>query len=137
MYQNKFVQFSRLIAQGLGTNGKYIRYASVRFLFFKLTQTALQKIKKSIHPIHSNCAFTKIEAVLIDVYESFYKNEGIWEEKKQKITQLILILFHLKLNSKHLTTIIHLFRQENSNNNNFRFILMAAHVKMSSLLPKQ
>ena len=61
--------------------------------------------------------------------ESFYKNEGIWEEKKQKITQLILILFHLKLNSKHLKTIIHSFRQENSNNNNFRFILMAAHVK--------
>ena len=63
-------------------------------------------------------------------YESFYKNEGIWEEKKQKKkTQLILILFHFKLNSKHLTTIIHSFRQENSNNNNFRFILMAAHVK--------
>ena len=64
-------------------------------------------------------------------YESFYKNEGIWEEKKQKkITQLILIFFfHLKLNPKHLTTIIHSFRQENSNNNNFRFMLMAAHVK--------
>ena len=67
MYQNHFVQFSRLGAQGLGTNGKYIRYASFRFFFFKLTQPALQKIK-SIHLIRSNGAFTKIEAVLIDVY---------------------------------------------------------------------
>ena len=70
--------------------------------------------------------------------ESFYKNEGIWEEKKaKKKLQLILILFHLKLNSKHLTTFMHSFRQENSNNDNFRFILMAAHVKMPSLLPQQ
>ena len=68
MYQNHFVRFSRLGAQGLGTNGKYIRYASFRFVFFKLTQPALQKIKKSIHLICSNCGFTKIEAVLIDVY---------------------------------------------------------------------
>ena len=64
-----------------------------------------------------------------EVSESFYKIEGIWKEKSKKITQLILILFHLKLNSKHLTTIIHSFRQENSNNYNFRFILMAVHVK--------
>ena len=68
MYQNHFLHFSRLGEQGLGTNGKYIRYASVRFLFFKLTQPAFQKIKKSIHSIRSNCASTKIEAVLIDVY---------------------------------------------------------------------
>ena len=64
MYQ----KFSRLCAQGLGTNGKYIRYASFRYFFFKLTQPALQKIKKSIHSIRSYCAFTKIKAVLIDVY---------------------------------------------------------------------
>ena len=63
------------------------------------------------------------------VYEPFYKNEGIWEEKCKKITHLILILFHLKLNSKNLNTIIHSFKQENSNNNNFWFILMAAHAK--------
>ena len=49
--------------------------------------------------------------------------------KNNKNNTAILILFHLKLNSKHLTTIIHSFRQENSNNNNFRFILMAAHIK--------
>ena len=35
--------------------------------FFKLPQPALQKIK-NIHTIPSNCAFTKTEAVLIDVY---------------------------------------------------------------------
>ena len=88
MYQNHFVQFSRLFlwalgmgyvnllwhslslpynyfgAQGLGTNGKCIRYASFRFVSFKLTQPALQKISLN----RSNCAFTKIEAVLIDVY---------------------------------------------------------------------
>ena len=53
-----------------------------------------------------------------------------WEKKNtKKISQLNLILFHFKLNSKHLTTKIHSFRQENSNNDNFRFILMAAHVK--------
>ena len=57
------------------------------------------------------------------------KEFGRKKAKKKKITQLIFILFHLKLNSNHLTTIIHSFRQENSNNNNFRFILMAAHVK--------
>ena len=71
----------------------------------------------------------KVDLVNANVYESLYKNEGIWEEKSKKITQLILILFHLKLNSKHLTTIIHSLRQENSNNNNCRFILMAANVK--------
>ena len=51
------------------------------------------------------------------------------KKSKKKITQLILIHFHLKLNSNHLSTIIHSFRQENFNNNNFRFILMVAHVK--------
>ena len=71
----------------------------------------------------------KTEGFLEKVSESFYKNEGIWEEKSKKRTQLILILFHLKLNSKQLTTIIHSFRQENSNKNNFRFILTAAHIK--------
>ena len=57
------------------------------------------------------------------------KMKEFGRKKSKKITKLILILFHLKLNPKHLTTIIHSFRQENSNNNNFRFILMAAHVK--------
>ena len=57
------------------------------------------------------------------------KMKEFGREKSKEITQLILILFHFKLNSKHLTTIIHSFRQENSNDNNFRFILMAAHVK--------
>ena len=58
------------------------------------------------------------------------KMKEFGRNESKKITQLILILFHLKLNSKHITTIIHSFGQENSNNNNFRFILMAAHVKM-------
>ena len=67
MNQNHFIQLSRLGVQGLGTNGKYLRYEPFRFIFFKLTQPALQKIK-SIHSIRSNCALTKIKAVLIDVY---------------------------------------------------------------------
>ena len=57
------------------------------------------------------------------------KMKEFGRKKSKKITQLILILFYLKLNSKHLTTIIYSFRQENSINNNVRFILMAAHVK--------
>ena len=59
----------------------------------------------------------------------FTKMKEFGRKKSKKITQLILILFLLKLKSKHLTTIIHSFRQEISNNNNFRFILMAAHLK--------
>ena len=47
------------------------------------------------------------------------------------------IFFYFKLNSEHLKSIIMSFRQQNSNNNNFRFILMATHIKMSSLLPQQ
>ena len=47
----------------------------------------------------------------------------------KKITHLIFIFIYFNLNSEHLKTIIHSFRQENSNNNNFRFILMVAHVK--------
>ena len=57
------------------------------------------------------------------------KMKEFWREKSKKISQLILIFLNFSLNSKHLTTIIHSFRQENSKNNNFRFILMAAHVK--------
>ena len=72
MYQNHFVQFSRLGAQGLGTNGKCIRYASDSDFFpFKLTligTTSIAEDKKNIHSIRSNCAFTKIETVVIDVY---------------------------------------------------------------------
>ena len=98
MYQNHFIQFSRLGAQGLGTNEKYIRYASVRFLFFKLTQPALQKIKQySLN----NGAFTKIEAVLIDVYvsksspfsSSFYKGafllleSVVWCRRKKNVCE--------------------------------------------------
>ena len=57
------------------------------------------------------------------------KMKEFGRKKGKKITQLILILFHFRLNFKHLTTIIHSFRQYYSINNNFRFILMAAHVK--------
>ena len=67
MYHNHFVQFSRLGEQGLGTNGKYIRYASFRF-FLQIDTTSIVEDKKNIHSIRSNCAFTKIKAVLIDVY---------------------------------------------------------------------
>ena len=41
MYQNHFVQFSRLGEQALGTNGKYIRYASFRFFFLQIDTTSI------------------------------------------------------------------------------------------------
>ena len=63
MYQNHFVQFSRPGAQALGTNGKYIRYDSDFF-----SSNLHNQHCRKFHSICSNCAFTKIEAVLIFVY---------------------------------------------------------------------
>ena len=52
-------------------------------------------------------------------------------------TTCFFIIFYFNLNSEHLKTIIHSFRQENFNNTKFRLILMAVLIKMSSLLPQQ
>ena len=86
-----------------------------------------------VSPGHRGCSNNLVVSFLFNctcLYMSHStKMKEFGRNKSKKITQLILILFHLKLDSKHLTTIIHSLRQENSNNNNFRFILMAAHVK--------
>ena len=48
-------------------------------------------------------------------------------DAKNNTTYFIFCCFNL--NSEHLRTTIHSFRQENSNNNKFRLILMAALIK--------
>ena len=46
----------------------FINISLVQILFLQIDTTSIAEDKKSIHSIRSNCTFTKIEAVLIDVY---------------------------------------------------------------------
>ena len=64
------------------------------------------------------------------VYESFYKNKGIWGEGViAKNNTTYYFYYYFNVNSEHLKTKIRSFRHDNSNNNKFRLILMAALIK--------